>query len=89
MVNTKKFIEKLHRFDSKSCFADTKEAVQKIMACEPKECLKLDIPMDDILQIYKQSIIHLHQNNRSSEVCRNIVRGLHEIKASHVETDFV
>ena len=89
MINNKKFIEKLHRFDARLYFADNEDAVQKIMACEPKECLRLGIPMSNILQIYKQSVVHLTQNSRSNEICRSIVRGLQEIKASRVESDFI
>jgi len=89
MISVKKFIEKLHGFDARSFFARNKDAVQKIMESEPKECLELGIPMTDILQIYKQSIVHLNQNNRSIEVCRDIIKGLGEVKASRAETDFV
>jgi len=89
MINIKKFIEKLHGFNARLYFASNEEAVQKIMACEPKECLKLGIPMSNILQIYKQSVVHLTQNNRSSETCRSIVRGLQGVKASRIELDFV
>lgn len=89
MIDVKRFIKKLHNFEAKSYFPDNEEAVREIVICEPKECLELNIPMSTILQIYKQSIVYLNQNNRSGEVCRNVIKGLHEIKASCVETDFV
>ena len=89
MINIKRFIKKLHNFHAKSYFADNEESVHKIMSCEPKKCLELGIPMDEILQIYRQAIVHLNQNSRSGEICRNIVQGLHEVKPFHAETDFV
>jgi len=89
MVNIEGFIKKLHKFDAKTYFEGNESSVQKIMACKPKECLGLGIPMNNILQIYEQSIIHLNQDSRLDEICRSIVDGLHEMKASHIETDFI
>ena len=89
MIDIKKFIKRLHEFDPKLYFANNEDVVHKIMTCEPKECLKLGISMDDVLQIYRQSIAHLVQNSASREICRSIVNGLQEIKASRAEADFI
>jgi len=89
MTNTKNFIRKLHKFDAKIYFAGDEDTVRKIMACVPKDCLNMGVPMSDILQIYRQAVAHLSQNNRLHDICWDIIRSLHEVKSSCVETGFV